>query len=73
MTLGSQGRKGHLGQYPGFMPGPVEKSWAPGVEVVSPNHRRALATLEMSAADSAGGSAAVQAELSESLLLSWGT
>lgn len=27
VTLGSWARKGHVGQSPGFMPHPIEKSW----------------------------------------------
>lgn len=63
VTSGSQDRKGHFSQSPGFMPCPMGESWAPWAVGGCPtHHRHTLATLEVSAADSAEGSAAIQAE-----------
>ena len=62
VTSGSQDRKGHFGQSPGFMACPMGEFWALWAVGGVPPTIDTLATLEVSAADSAEGSAAIQAE-----------
>lgn len=74
MILGPQVGKGHLGASPGFMLCPLEKPWAGGSgeaqALFHPLPNSHSASLEVLAADSAGGVSGYVSNMSESVLLS---